>query len=762
MSTKNKGYLVPENINPEEEVGFCVPVPNDPAYIRAVMGQLSDLGGWGMWEKEPDHKAVQAATRWRDSYQRISDCEPCEDCDCQECEECCMTIYPDSPLIDYAPNDPFRTPDHVPFGWTVPPWYLDDGRPSTNFFRLPPFVGLPAIITGFPRFKVHCKGEGIAYLYLRKMPQGGYAYITVDGQVDSSMLVSMASFQIADFDTWKAIIISIIGGTITGGLWAVDIIEVKLEGEGDHYIDVTALPAFNTNVIVGFGMELEKVKICTNTAQEIPDEDMPPQFRTVDCLLQWRPNDDADWVTLQDLRDCCCDDEELNEMCWLWELNQETYGFTAYDENSGHWEDTLGWVDGVSESGVRKVDIVSEEWANYVRVTDIKVTGNFTAGEDGANHFIQVHTDTGWVTVLDDDSPSEGAPIEVVVSGEWMANQVRVRFTTGDDEDGSAVLYSIQVNADLGETLYPDLPCEDGTNEMCWLWELYLETYGFLPFDEDSGHWENTLGWVDGLSESGLRKVDIVSEEWANYVRVTDIKVSGNFTAGEDGANHFIQVHTDTGWVTVLDDDSPSEGEPIEVVVTGEWMANRIRVRFTTGNDEDGSAVLYSIQVNADLGETLYPELPCEDEPPTGGCFEWDFTGTDDFGVTSIFGHQENGVGWVSGTTSGTTRCDFSFDWVSFLHVTKVEVDCDFHSGTDTNANQYISLNNAGTVVILDDFSPVEGDGIMVTVDCSEDATGIRVSFQCSDNDEGGSVQVYKVRVFFSDGTNPFPELECA
>lgn len=78
MSTKNKGYLLPEILNPDTEICILVPVPNDPAYIRAVLGQLSDLGGWGMWEKEETHGAVLVASRWRESYARIMTCESCD------------------------------------------------------------------------------------------------------------------------------------------------------------------------------------------------------------------------------------------------------------------------------------------------------------------------------------------------------------------------------------------------------------------------------------------------------------------------------------------------------------------------------------------------------------------------------------------------------------------------------------------------------------------------------------------------------------
>lgn len=299
MSTKKKGYLVPEEINPPDELGFCVPVPNDPAYLRAFWGQMNELSRWGMWEKEPSHKAVLAATRWFDSYQRITTCEPCEDC----LDDCCVIFTADDARIEYAPNDPFRTPDHVPPGYLLPPWHLDDGRPAANLQSLPIGIFNPiAILSGFPRFKINCRGDGYALLYLRKVANGGYAYITVDGN-PAGLFVDMASWSIFDIEGFTDLLAPIVG-VITGNENPVEIVEVNLEGSGEHYISVTCLPKLGgLFVLQGFGLQLEKVKICTDEPQEEP-EDYMPEFRVVDCVFEWRPNPEADWVFLANLADC--------------------------------------------------------------------------------------------------------------------------------------------------------------------------------------------------------------------------------------------------------------------------------------------------------------------------------------------------------------------------------------------------------------------------------------------------------------------------
>ena len=81
-------------------------------------------------------------------------------------------------------------------------------------------------------------------------------------------------------------------------------------------------------------------------------------------------------------------------------------------------------------------------------------------------------------------------------------------------------------------------------------------------------------------------------------------------------------------------------------------------------------------------------------------------------------------------------------------------MDCDYSSGS-TNPNQYIHLAvvGDGTTVILDDTTPLQVTNVTVGVDCNvTDAIGIRVSFQTSDNNGGGSCTVKKVRIYYDEG----------
>jgi len=154
---------------------------------------------------------------------------------------------------------------------------------------------------------------------------------------------------------------------------------------------------------------------------------------------------------------------------------------------------------------------------------------------------------------------------------------------------------------------------------------------------------------------------------------------------------------------------------------------------------------------------------------PQTNCIRWDFL-TDDYDWTTVgtsgYGSWFNTIGWVHGNEGGTRRVDIDLpNWANenAITITRVEVDCDFDAGSFVS-NQYIAANlvGGGSATILDDNSPLEGTGITVGVDCEiENAINLRVSFQTSDNGGGGSCTIREIRVFFSEGDNPYPELPC-
>lgn len=82
---KRVGYLIPENIEPEENICICVPVPKDWGHINAFMGQMTELAKWLTWEKTGDDSALRAARRWIEIIGCITEevnCKMSSNCGC--------------------------------------------------------------------------------------------------------------------------------------------------------------------------------------------------------------------------------------------------------------------------------------------------------------------------------------------------------------------------------------------------------------------------------------------------------------------------------------------------------------------------------------------------------------------------------------------------------------------------------------------------------------------------------------------------------
>lgn len=81
MSDEKRGYILPTEIDPTDSVDVCVNIPDDPAHIRAFLGQLDYLAYWWTWERDPLKRGTEAARVWRrvvaDVRQRLDDSEAC-------------------------------------------------------------------------------------------------------------------------------------------------------------------------------------------------------------------------------------------------------------------------------------------------------------------------------------------------------------------------------------------------------------------------------------------------------------------------------------------------------------------------------------------------------------------------------------------------------------------------------------------------------------------------------------------------------------
>jgi hypothetical protein len=242
--------------------------------------------------------------------------------DCQEQVEipynsCGDVFMPDSPFISWAPNDPFLDPFGIPIGYQNPPWVnLSRVVPGTQLIGLEEtdiittmlqIIGLYTptsivdfllhiILTGFPRFTIHVVGSGTVELHLLKVPFGGRALVNLDNSLTNNKLVPVTSVEVTDVGSYLSQFLSFIGQGVSGTLFVEEIIEVEIEGDGEHDIHVTMLPNVSGNQLFGFGGGLRSVNFCGDVrgASEVLDID----FRIQGVNLEWRKSPQSSWITL--------------------------------------------------------------------------------------------------------------------------------------------------------------------------------------------------------------------------------------------------------------------------------------------------------------------------------------------------------------------------------------------------------------------------------------------------------------------------------
>lgn len=312
-SNKNKKRL-PANIAPV--TGRCVPLylPEDQDYLGLLLGAIYDLSLQIRYDRDPTHKAKDVAAWWR-AYWRdlITRIEAGEDCNPEICEgSACEEFQPNVGWITYAPNDPFQTPDYLPPGYIVPPWYNNPtiplpgvlpGDAMVNFASLPIFADLPELLAaGLPRFRVNFQGSGEVEIELIRIPQGGLAYITVDGDPLTGQIVDLDQFDVGDIASLETIFKLVLDGA---QIVQTEVLEIKVATAGSHFIDISFLPNIGSDVVVGFGGGLRRVSLCGSAT---PAEVNVPQFQLNGCNLEWRPNAAHAWVVLGDV---CGEDADL-------------------------------------------------------------------------------------------------------------------------------------------------------------------------------------------------------------------------------------------------------------------------------------------------------------------------------------------------------------------------------------------------------------------------------------------------------------------
>jgi len=219
----------------------------------------------------------------------------------------CRKYLPNVGWITYAPNDPFQTPEFVPEGYILPPWYNNPliplpGVVSTdamvNFASLPVFASLPEMIeSGLPRCRIEFSGTGELEVEFVQVPQGGYVLVTVDGNPLNNRLYDLNAVPLGDLSIIEDIFDIVIGQNLNATVTA----EFEFVTDTNHFVDCTFLPQVSVDTLVGFGGGIRRVSLCG--LSEIQDIPMPQMQRVGDCEIQWRPTAAHAWVTLID--DAC-------------------------------------------------------------------------------------------------------------------------------------------------------------------------------------------------------------------------------------------------------------------------------------------------------------------------------------------------------------------------------------------------------------------------------------------------------------------------
>jgi hypothetical protein len=67
----NQGFALPVVPLPADTVCFSIPIPNDPAYIKAFYGVMYDMSVWISWQRDAAHTGAVAAGRMKTVYEHL-------------------------------------------------------------------------------------------------------------------------------------------------------------------------------------------------------------------------------------------------------------------------------------------------------------------------------------------------------------------------------------------------------------------------------------------------------------------------------------------------------------------------------------------------------------------------------------------------------------------------------------------------------------------------------------------------------------------
>lgn len=311
-NTNRKG--LPQNIPPTLlRRGICVQVPDDPEYIALFMGALFGLSKQSIYDRDPLHKAKQVAAVWRAVHDQTKESlalgEECNNLGFEE--DSCVEYQPNNSLFGYAPNDPFSTPNLIPAGYLFPPFYTNPliplpgvlpGDAMVNFASIPVAANLPELLAaGLPRIYIPVEGTGEVEIELVKIPQGGIALIRDVDNIELPKVLDLNSVAIVGLPAIE----DILDVVLLDKVQETEIVEFEFTTPGAHTIEVAFLPNIGDAILLGFGGGLRRVSYCAGAQTGAVQV---PEFRILNCNLEWRPNNSAAWSILGNV--CGADGED--------------------------------------------------------------------------------------------------------------------------------------------------------------------------------------------------------------------------------------------------------------------------------------------------------------------------------------------------------------------------------------------------------------------------------------------------------------------
>lgn len=241
---------------------------------------------------------------------------PCIEID--SCDDGCIDFLPNAGIIEYFPNDPFRTPALVPPGYTRPPWYSNPAIPIGGIRPTDAMVDTLAVLapalplSGFPYARIHFSGVGELEIELIQVPAGGICLIDIDDDPTKITLVDCSS-DIIDLVSIAGILAALGFDVEDANLVGTKVIELEIDTPGDHFVDVNFIPSLGGETLVGFGGGIRRVSLCGLT---VPGEYMPYLLRsspTDGCLVEQSNDGGLTWTEAFRMDNCCCDTEPLGQ-----------------------------------------------------------------------------------------------------------------------------------------------------------------------------------------------------------------------------------------------------------------------------------------------------------------------------------------------------------------------------------------------------------------------------------------------------------------